>query len=129
MEVNTNFYYLVRFIAEFGRAPKAREIYEGKKIGWFFQNIKHGSAKISEEDYNFLTRLGIELTTKNPQELVHEKLLILVDFLCDKERIPTYNEVYKGINLGVFFRNILSGNTTLNKEDAKLFKSSLKNTK
>ena len=81
MEVNINFYYLIRFIAEFGRAPKAREIYEGRKIGWFFQNIKHGMFKISDEDREFLNRLGIDLTTKNPQELVHEKLLLLVAFI------------------------------------------------
>jgi len=126
MEVNTNFYYLIRFIAEFGRAPKAREEYEGKKIGWLFQNIKHGSFQISTEDRDFFTRLGIELDTKNPQELVHEKLIVLIDFLYDEKRIPKYNEVHKGINLGVFFRNILSSNTTLNKDDSKLFKSALK---
>jgi len=126
MDVNANFYYLIRFIAEFGRAPKAREVYEGRKIGWFFQNIKHGQYQIALEDKAFLTRLGIELDTKNPQEIVHEKVLVLIDFLSDEKRIPKYNEVHQGINLGVFFRNILSGNTTLNKDDTKLFKSALK---
>lgn len=126
MEVNANLYYLIRFIAEFGRAPKARESYEGKNIGCFFQNLKRGQIHISDEDRIFFERLGINLTTKNPQDVVHEKLIILVDFLSKEKRIPKYNETYNGINLGVFFRNILSGNTSLNKEDKKAFNKALK---
>lgn len=125
MEVNTNLYYLIRFIAEVGRAPKARETYEGKNIGWFYQNIKHGQYNLSDEDKAFFERLGINLATKNPQVNVHEKLLILVEFISANERIPKYNERYKGINLGVFFRNILSGNTSLSKADKKLLDSKL----
>jgi len=126
MEVNANLYYLIRFIAEFGRAPKARESYEGRNIGWFYQNVKHGQFKISDEDRCYFERLGISLTTKNAQDTVHEKLLILVEFLSKEKRIPKYNETHKGINLGVFFRNILSGNTSLNKTDKKAFNKALK---
>lgn len=126
MVVNENLYYLIRFVAEYGRPPKAREIYEGKKIGWFYQNIKHGQFNISDEDRNYLERIGITLTTKNPQDAVHEKLIILIEFLSKEKRIPKYNEIHNGINLGVFFRNILSGNTSLNKADKKAFNKALK---
>ena len=126
MEVNANLYYLIRFIAEFGRAPKARETYEGKKIGWFYQNLKHGQINISDEDRNYLERIGISLTTKNPQEAVHEKCMTLIEFLSKEKRIPRYNEVYSGIPVGVFFRNIFSGNTSLSKEDKKSFNKALK---
>lgn len=126
MEVNTNFYYLVRFLAEFGRAPKARETYEGKHVGVFYHNLKRGQIKISIEDRDFLTRLGLDLTPKNVQEQVHEKLTILVEFLLNEQRLPKSKDVYKGIALKVFLQNILSGNTKLNAEDQKLFEKALK---
>lgn len=125
MEVNTNFYYLIRFIAEFGRAPKSREIYENKNIGMYFHNIKKGQNKLSNEDEVFLKRLGIELNTKCPQEIVHEKLIILVEFLTQKQRVPKHNDTYKGIRLNIFYRNILSGNTKLNPTDMLAFEQAL----
>lgn len=126
MDVNKKFYYLVRFIAEFHREPKSREIYEGINIGYYFHNIKRGQTKISEEDREFLERLGIDLTVKDPQELVHEKAIILVEFLLKEQRLPKSHDVYKGITLKVFLQNILSGNTKLNSEDKELFEKALK---
>lgn len=126
MEVNKNFYYLVRFIAEFNREPKSRETYEGINIGYYFHRIKKGQAKISEADENFLKRIGIDLTIKDPQELVHEKAIILIEFLLKEQRLPKSQDVYNGIALKVFLQNILSGNTKLNSEDKELFEKALK---
>lgn len=125
MEVNKNFYYLLRFIAEFNRAPKSRETYEGQNVGNYFQRIKNGQAKISAEDEEFLTRIGINLYITDPQEQVHEKLIILTEFLLKEQRLPKAKEVYKGVTLKVFLNNILSGNTGLSDEDYELFESAL----
>lgn len=126
MEVNTNFYYLVRFIAEFHREPKSREIYEGINIGYYFHNIKRGRIKTSDADKEFLERLDIDLTIKDPQEQVHEKAIILIEFLLKEQRLPKSHDVYKGVTLKVFLQNILSENTKLNSEDKKLFEKALK---
>ncbi len=117
MEVNENLYYLIRYVAEFHKAPTVREIYEGRKIGLYLQNIKRGCQKISAEDALFLTRLGIKLSTENVQSNVHKKLLILVEFIKNTNRKPNSKDIYKGIKLYPFFRNIQTGNTSLNKKD------------
>lgn len=121
MEVNENLYYLIRFMAETTCEPKAREVYEGRKIGLYLQNIKKGIVKISEEDAEFLNRLGVKLHTEDPKEKVHKKLLILVEFMYIYRRKPKKADYYKGVHLGPFFRNILSGNTSLSPEDRKKF--------
>ena len=126
MEVNENLYYLIRYIAETTTEPKAREVYEGRKIGLYLQNIKKGKAKISEEDRNFLERLGIKLHTENPQEKVHKKLLVLLDFLETYKRNPSTSDYYKNVHLYVFLRNIQSGNTSLSKEDKEKLDCTLK---
>ena len=96
MDVNENMYYLIRYVAEFHKPPKAREIYEGRKIGLFLHNVKRGSQKISSEDALFLARLGIKLSTENVQNNVHKKLLILVDFIKSGELLTVniQNSIY-----------------------------------
>lgn len=126
MEVHENMYYLIRYIAETTCEPRAREVYEGRNIGIYLQNIKKGRVKLSEEDRNFFERLGIKLHTENPQEKVHQKLLILVDFLKTHKRRPNINDYYKNIQLSVFLRNIQTGNTSLTKEDQELLDEALK---
>lgn len=125
MEVNENLYYLIRYVAEFHKAPKAREIYEGRKIGLYLQNIKRGSQTIAPKDSLFLTRLGIKLTTENVQNNVHKKLLILVEFIKNNNRKPNSKDVYKGIKLYPFLRNIQSGNTSLSKKDRAILLKAL----
>ena len=125
MEVNENLYYLIRYIAEFHKAPKAREIYEGRKIGLYLQNIKRGYQHISSEDALFLTRLGIKLSTENVQNNVHEKLLILVEFIKINNRKPNSKDVYKGIRSYPFLRNVQTGNTSLCKEDRSMLLNAL----
>lgn len=120
MEVNENLYYLIRYIAEFHKAPKSREVYEGRKIGQYFQNIKKGSQEISAEDAKFLIRCGVKLATENPQNKVHEKFLILVEFF-EKFGKPIPTDIYKGVRLHTFIQNIKSGNTKLNSADKKKF--------
>ena len=117
MEVNENLYYLIRYIAEFHQAPKSRTIYEGRKIGLYLQNVKRGKQNISSEDSLFLIRLNINLSTENPQIKVHKKLLILVEFINKNNRRPNSSDVYKGIKLYTFLRNIQTGNTYLSKKD------------
>jgi len=120
MDVNENLYYLIRYVAEFHQAPKAREIYEGRKIGLYLQNIKRGSQSITDEDALFLKRLGLKLSTENVQNNVHKKLLILVEFIKNNKRKPNSKDVYKGIKLYPFLRNIQTGNTSLSKKDRAL---------
>ena len=120
MEVNENLYYLIRYVAEFHKAPKVREIYEGRKIGLYLQNIKRGCQKVSSEDAQFLTRLGVKLSTENVQNNVHQKLLVLVEFIKNNNRKPNSKDVYKGITLYPFLRNIQTGNTSLSKKDRAL---------
>jgi len=126
MEVNENLYYLIRYIAETTTEPKSREIYEGRKIGSYLQNIKRGTVKLSEEDQNFLERLGVKLHTENPQEKVHKKFLVLIEFLETYRRKPNTNDYYKNIHLYVFLRNIQTGNTSLSKEDHEKLNKTLK---
>ena len=125
MDVNENMYYLIRYVAEFHKPPKAREIYEGRKIGLFLHNVKRGSQKISSEDALFLARLGIKLSTENVQNNVHKKLLILVDFIKKNNRRPNSKDVYKGIKLYPFLRNIQTGNTSLSKKDRAILLKAL----
>lgn len=102
---------------EFKQVPKAREIYEGRKIGLYLHNIKRGRIKISVEDSNFLIKLGVNLSTENAQEKVKAKLDILIDFMEQHNRKPNTNDVYKGIPLYTFLRNIQTGNTSLREKD------------
>lgn len=125
MEVNENLYYLIRYVAEFHKVPKSREIYEGRNIGIFLQNIKRGYQNISVEDALFLTRLGFKLSTENVQNNVHKKLLILVEFIKNNNRRPNSKDVYKGIKLYPFLRNIQTGNTSLSKKDRALLPHAL----
>ena len=129
MDVNENMYYLIRYVAEFHKPPKAREIYEGRKIGLFLHNVKRGSQKISSEDALFLARLGIKLSTENVQNNVHKKLLILVDFIKKNNRRPNSKDVYKGIKLYPFLRNIQTGNTSLSKKDRAILLKALEKIK
>jgi hypothetical protein len=126
MEVNENLYYLIRFIAEFKRAPKSREIYEGRCVGQYFNNIKRGTTTISPSDVQFFKRSGINICIENRQAKVHEKFLILVEFMEKNKRKPNYKDVYKGIALYHFMHNLITGNTALNPQDKKKFESVLK---
>ena len=124
--VNENFYYLIRYIAETTCEPKARTVYEGRKIGLYLQNVKRGNIKISDNDRDFLERLGVSLTPHNPQELVHKKLIILIEFVETYKRKPVGKDVFKGIPVKQFLDNILSGNTGLSEEDRRKLDEVLK---
>lgn len=125
IKVNENFYYLIRYIAEFHKAPTFREVYEGKNVGSYLYNIRSGTISISSKDRAYLEKLGIYFEKRNAQEKVHKKLLATVDFLEENQRMPKVKEVYQGFNLYTFLHNIRSGNTSLSKEDEKKLNAAL----
>ena len=119
LKVNENFYFLVRYIAEHHKLPVYTEVYEGRHIGAYLYNVRCGRSRISNDDAMYLKRLGVSFEIKNAQEKVHEKLLIAIEFLETYKRRPKSKEVYKGIDIYTFLRNIHTGNTSLSKEDQK----------
>ena len=67
-----------------------------------------------------LTNTGIKITPNIKQTIIHEKVLLLVEFYDLYHRTPTQNEVYKNIKLGKFLHNIQYRNTNLPFEDKQL---------
>ncbi len=111
---------LIEFYNLYHRHPKEREIYKNIKLGQFLDSIRQNKTVLLPEDVELLTNTGIKITPNIKQTIIHEKVLLLVEFYDLYHRTPTQNEVYKNTKLGKFLHNIRYGNTNLPFEDKQL---------
>ncbi len=111
---------LVEFYDLYHRTPTQNEIYKNVKLGSFLSNIKRSDTTLSFEDKELLINSGIRITAINKKDIVHEKVLLLIEFFNLYNRLPKRNEVYKNVKLGNFLSNVKWGHTKLSSEDIKL---------
>lgn len=110
---------LIKFYNKFGRWPKVREVYKDINIGYFFYNIKLGKTTLLKHDKKRLKKLNFNFDKIPQKENTHNKVIILIEFYNKHNRWPNYCEIYKDIKLGIFFKNIISGNTSITDTDKK----------
>ena len=111
---------LVEFYNLYHRTPKNREVYKDVNIGTFLSSIRQGNTTLSDKDALLLTDTGIRIISSNRKDVVHKRVLLLIEFYNLYHRTPKPNEIYKNINLYNFLVSIRRGNTTLSSEDKKL---------
>ena len=99
------------------------EVYKSEKIGNFFKSIKFGNTEIATGDREMLKKMGIDLSITGKKAEIHQKVLLLVEFYQEFDRVPKSWEVYKDEKLGIFFRSIKSGATQIWPEDRKMLEN------
>jgi len=108
---------MLLFMEKKGRVPVALEIYQDVKIGYFYNNLKHGQNKESldfllkesevlRKDYNIFLRNKKERDSKELQHTPEEKRDLILKFIEINEVIPRYVDTAEGVDIGVFYRSI-----------------------
>ena len=121
---------LVEFYNKYGREPKWMEEYKGAKLGKFLNNIRIGNVKPTTEERKLLKDIGYRLDCLNKKEIVHKKVLLLVEFYKEYNRRPKSSEEYKGVKIGRFLVNIKQNRVKPTEEDrALLEKTGIRTTK
>lgn len=113
---------LAEFYVNFNRDPRGREIYKGIKLYNFLNSIRRGEIVLNEFEVETLKKSGIRLNNITKEEEIHEKVLLLVEFVKIYKRDPKDDEKYKNIKLYQFLKEIRKGKVMLNAEDEKSLK-------
>ena len=113
---------VVEFYNKFKRWPKSTEIYKNEFIGCFCRNIRYKRTSISKSDEKLLSNLGFNFNISFKKEDIHNKVLLLIDFYNKFNKWPKTTEVYEGVNIGIFSKNIKTKNTSISNDDTKLLK-------
>ena len=114
---------LIEFYNKFQRWPKYNEEYRNEQIGAFSMRIKQKRVKLSKNDIEELKKLNFQFETVPAKEIVHRKVLLLIEFFTVHKRLPKYREVYKNVKIGFFLRNIKQKNTSLSISDKQLLET------
>lgn len=113
---------LIEFYNIFNRWPKQREKYKDVNIGTFLSRIKNKYLYISDDDLILLKNIGFKFNTLSRKELVHNKVLLLIEFYNKFNRWPKTKETYKGVNIGAFARRIKRDENSISSNDFELLK-------
>lgn len=105
------------FYTKYGREPRSREIFKGEKLGYFLNNIRKGCTKIEDYEYERLEKLGFRLEPINVKAEVSRKVELLKEYYLTFGEEPDITEVYKGVNLGIFLRNIYRNGVKISAKD------------
>ncbi len=110
---------LLEFVEEKKKVPKRGEVYLDVKIGQFWDRIKQGQCKeiyenilskndILREDHERCQKLQkLKEEKKGKHQLTtEEKAEILLEFVEKKKRMPKRDELYEGVNIGIFWDGI-----------------------
>ena len=111
---------LIEFYNIFNRWPKQREKYKDVNIGTFLSRIKNKYLYISDDDLILLKNIGFKFNTLSRKELVHNKVLLLIEFYNKFNRWPKRTEKYKNVNIGGFCNNIRTKETSISTDDTAL---------
>ena len=99
---------LLEFVNNKGAVPKQKEVYKGENIGLFCLNIKNkgptNQTYISTLASNEI--LSSDMNKTKQKKSCKEKASLLLDFVNGKGAVPKQKEVYKGVNVGIFWSNI-----------------------
>jgi uncharacterized protein (DUF736 family) len=109
---------LLEFVELYRREPKSNEEFKGVKIGRLWHSFKQGSQqrylsvrkKILEND---ILKRAYETFLKNREQKIstNERADILIEFVLLFGRIPKKNEMYKGINISMFWNDVKRATT------------------
>ena len=112
---------LVEFYKLFNRWPYQKDKYKNINLGHFMHSIKTKNTSINDSDKELLQKYNFPFETKKrDKNLIHEKVLLLVEFYTLYKRWPLKSEKYQGKNIGYFVRNIKIKDTHLSNEDISL---------
>ena len=100
---NENFILLRKFIMEFDRFPKNKEIYKEVKLGCWCDRQRQGykgniNYSLSQERIDLLNSIGFIWDAN--EELWTNTFNLLKEFVEEFGRFPVWNEKYKNINIG-----------------------------
>lgn len=98
-----SFALLERFVAEHQRVPKTKDVYEGVKLGSWWNNQKQGAKTpgFPPDRLEMLRRVGSLGNTRDREWM--RKYELLQKFVAEHQRVPKYEEVYEGVRLGVWW--------------------------
>lgn len=108
---------LEEFYTKNMRAPKRNEIYKGVKIGFFYNSIKTGRTKTTQSQKERLESIGIDMSSINKKEMVHNKVNLLIKYYLENGKTPSFTEEYEGVKLGTFYTSIKCQDTNISDED------------
>lgn len=115
---------LIEFYKSFNRWPYQKEKYQSINLGNFMHSIKTKNTSVNESDKELLQKYNFPFeTNKRDKNLIHEKVLLLVEFYNLYKKWPNNNEKYKGQNIGNFVRNIKVKDTHLSNSDKELLEN------
>lgn len=112
---------LLKYYNKKHRLPNKNEKYKGVNIYKFVEKIKNAEITLSSNKLEQLKAIGVFPHKK--KIAVHKKVLLLTEFFNEFGRWPKDREVYKDINIGKFFSNIRSNNTSISNSNKKLLNS------
>lgn len=87
------------------------------------RNIKFNNTYISKSDKKLLNSLNFPFDSNLVKVPVHKKVLLLTEFFKEFGRWPKIREIYKGIKIGYFFRNVKTNKTSITEYDRKVLNS------
>lgn len=130
------FELLKEFKEEFGRFPKAKEVYKGVKLGtWCItqRQINKGNmapGSLTVDKLFALQSIGFDFGFRKEDDYMI-KFKLVKQFIERYNRFPKYEEEYKGVKIGKWYSNqkIYMKNGRISKEKQKLISSlELRNT-
>lgn len=94
---------LKEFKVKYNRLPKVNEAYKGYEIGKWLRNqeVYYTQKKLNNEQINMLEDLGVHFDNREKQWFL--KYELLKEYVKKFGVKPSYNCVYKNINLGRWF--------------------------
>ena len=95
------FKLLIEFFEKFKRRPSAQEVYDGIKIGKFYNNIRYGKIKVPQEYAKILEENGCFIG--NDMYVMHKYVELIVEYYQNFGIYPDKNTVYKNVRLGEAF--------------------------
>ena len=120
--IRKNVKTLAEFYLKFKRDPHGREEYNGIKLYNFLNAIRKGDMILNEIEIEYLNKTGIRLNYITKEEEIHNKVLLLVDFVKINGRDPRDSDKCNNVNLYQFLRRIRSGDVILSSDDKKTLK-------
>ena len=119
------FKLLLEYCTEKGVLPKQSEIYKGVKIGNFLKHLL-GGKQLKEHRDDWLEQLknindvikediesreNVRKENKGKEKITSEyRFKLLLEYCTEKGVLPKRREIYKGVKIGNFLRDLLRGN-------------------
>lgn len=111
-----NILILLKYYYKYNVWPEKEVIFENIKIGEFASKIKKQKLSICIEDKTLLDSLGFfnEIITNDTN------VLLIIEFKEKYNRLPNYNEIYKGVNISDLLYSIYIKELIISKKDTKI---------